>query len=69
MEKNRSGKHKFTLYLSDNENRILDAKYKMSNMRSKSTFLRHMIVYGAVYDVDYAYFRNTTICLRRLAEI
>ncbi len=24
-------------------------------MRNKSIFLRHMIVYGAAYDVDYAY--------------
>ena len=48
-------KHK---YLSDDEDRILDAKYKMLNIRSKSTFLRHMIVYGAVYDVDYAYLRE-----------
>ena len=66
MGKNRSRKHKFTLYLSDDEDRILDAKYKMSNMRSKSTFLRHMIVYGAVYDVDYAYLREYNYLLGKI---
>ena len=66
MEKNRSRKHKFTLYLSDDEDRILGAKYKMSNMRSKSTFLRHMIVYGAVYDVDYAYLREYNYLLGKI---
>ena len=54
------------MYLSDDEDRILDAKYKMSNMRSKSTFLRHMIVYGAVYDVDYAYLREYSYLLGKI---
>ena len=34
--------------------------------RSKSTFLRHMIVYGAVYDVDYAYLREFNYLLGKI---
>ena len=34
MSKNRSRQHKFTLYLSDDEKRILCAKFEISGMRS-----------------------------------
>lgn len=58
MEKNRSRKNKFTLYLSDDEHRILCAKFKISGMRSKSAFLQQLIIAGFVYDVDYSYLRE-----------
>ncbi len=41
---------------------------RTANMRSKSTFLRHMIVYGAVYDVDYAYLREYNYLLGKIGE-
>ena len=55
MGKNRSRKHKFTLYLSDDEHRILCAKFEMSGVRNRSSFLRQLIITGLVYDVDYSY--------------
>lgn len=58
MSKNRSRQHKFTLYLSDDEQRILCAKFKISGMQRKSAFLRQLIVAGFVYDVDYSYLRE-----------
>lgn len=30
-----------------------DTKYKLSGMRSRMAFLRHLIIYGYIYDVDY----------------
>ena len=66
MEKNRSRKHKFTLYLSDDEYRILCAKFKISGMRSKSSFLRQLIIAGFVYDVDYSYLREYNYLLGKI---
>ena len=66
MNKNRSRKHKFTLYLSDDEYRILCAKFKISGMRSESAFLRQLIIAGFVYDVDYSYLREYNYLLGKI---
>ena len=42
------------LYLDKDEYDLLNAKVKESHMPSRSDFLRHMIVYGMVYSVDYS---------------
>ena len=39
-------------YLSDDEQYILNTKFKASGMKSMSAFLRKLILYGYVYDVD-----------------
>ena len=49
----RSRKQRILLCLSDDERYILDEKWKASGMKSRSAFLRHLIIYGFVYDVDY----------------
>lgn len=58
MGADRSRKHKFTLYLSDNEYRLLDAKTKVMKMRSMSSTLRQLLIEGFLYDVDYSYIRE-----------
>ena len=50
---NRTRKNEFKLRLSDDELYILDEKWKLSEMKSRSAFLRHLIIYGYVYDVNY----------------
>ena len=50
---NRSRKEKILLYLSDDEKFILDEKWKLSDLPSRSDFLRQLIIYGFVYDVNY----------------
>ena len=50
---NRSRKEKILLYLSDDEKFILDEKWKLSEPPSRSDFLRQLIIYGFVYDVNY----------------
>ena len=50
---NRSRKDKILLYLSDDEKLILDEKWKLSELPSRSDFLRQLIIYGFVYDVNY----------------
>lgn len=42
----------------DDEQYILEEKFKLSGMRRKSAFLRELILYGYVYDVDYSFLRN-----------
>ena len=36
-------------------------KFKLSGMKSKSAFLRKLILYGYVYDVDYSFLREIRI--------
>ena len=50
---NRERKNELKIYLSDDEQYILEQKVKASGMKSKSTFLRHLILYGFVYEVSY----------------
>ena len=42
------------LYLSEEEKAILDEKVKLSGMKNANIFLRHLIKYGYVYEVDYS---------------
>ena len=44
--------------LNDREQYILDEKFRLSGMKSKSAFLRKLILYGYVYDVDYSFLRD-----------
>lgn len=65
---NRTRKHSLVLYLNDDEKYILDAKYKLSGMRSRMAFLRHLIIYGYVYDVDYKELRDYNTNLARIGN-
>ena len=46
----RERQNELKIYLSDDEQYILEQKFKISGMKSKSAFIRHMILYGYVYD-------------------
>ena len=65
---NRSRTNPVKFYLDDDEQYILDEKYKQSGMKSKSAFLRKLILYGYVYDVDYSYLRNYNTELGRISS-
>ena len=56
------------IYLSDDEQYILNTKFKASGMKSMSAFLRKLILYGYVYDVDYSYLRNYNTELGRISS-
>ena len=55
-------------YLNDDVEYILNEKFKLSGMKSKSAFLRQLILYGYVYDVDYSYLRNYNTELGRISS-
>ena len=59
----RSRKHPVQVYLNDNEQYILDEKFRLSKMKSKSAFLRKLILYGFVYEVDYSHIREMNTLL------
>ena len=55
-------------YLSNDEQYILNTKSKASGMKSLSAFLRKLVLYGYVYDVDYSYLRNYNTELGRISS-
>lgn len=50
----RNRKNTLQIYLNDDELYILNRKLKQSGLNNKSAFIRHLILYGYVYDVDYS---------------
>ena len=65
---NRKRTNPVHFYLDDDEQYILDEKFRVSGMKSKSAFLRKLILYGYVYDVDYSYLRNYNTELGRISS-
>ena len=54
-------------WLSDDEQYILEQKVKISGMKSKSAFLRRLILYGFVYDLDYSDLRDYNATLGKIS--
>ena len=65
---NRERTNPVQFYLNDDEQYILEEKFKLSGMKSKSAFLRKLILYGYVYDVDYSFLRNYNTELGRISS-
>lgn len=65
---NRKRTNPVQFYLDDDEQYILNEKFRVSGMKSKSAFLRKLILYGYVYDVDYSYLRNYNTELGRISS-
>jgi len=63
---NRTRRNPVQFYLSDDEQYILDQKFLLSNMKSKSAFLRKLVLYGFVYDVDYSHIREMNAQLGKI---
>ena len=51
---NTETKHSLHLYLNDDENELLENKFKLSKAKSKSQFVRDLIVDGYIFDVDFS---------------
>ena len=65
---NRTRTNRNEFHLNDDKQYILDEKFRLSGMKSKSAFLRKLILYGYVYDVDYSYLRNYNTELGRISS-
>ena len=64
----RERKIPIQIYLSEDEDYILTQKQKVSGMKSKSAFLRHLILYGYVYDIDYSELREYNSALAKIGN-
>lgn len=64
----RTRKHPVQFYLNDEEDYILEKKFQLSKMKSKSAFLRKLVLYGFVYDVDYSHIRNMNALLGNIGS-
>ena len=49
----RSRKNELKVFLSDDEKITLEEKWKLSGLPNISSFIRQLIIYGFVYDVNY----------------
>ena len=65
---NRTRTNRNEFHLDDKEQFILYEKFKLSGMESKSPFLRKLILYGYVYDVDYSFLREYNTELGRISS-
>lgn len=68
LMKNRSRNNKLTIYLSDREKTLLEEKTKLSGLNSMSAYLRNLIIYGFVYDVDYTELHEYSVQLSRIGS-
>lgn len=64
----RTRNHPVQFYLNDDEQYILEEKYRLSRMKSKSAFLRKMILYGFVYEVHYSHIRKMNTLLGNISS-
>ena len=64
----RERQNELKIYLNNDEQYILEQKFKISGMKSKSSFIRHLILYGHVYDVDYEHLRQYNTILARIGN-
>ena len=65
---NRTRTNRNEVYLTDEEQIIFDEKFKLSGMKNKSAYLRKLILYGYVYEVDYSYLRKYNEELGRISS-
>ena len=65
---NRTRTNRIEFCLNEEEQKIFDKKFELSGMKSRAHFLRKLILYGFVYDVDYSYLRNYNVELGRISS-
>ena len=63
----RTRKNELKIYMSDNEKYILDRKVELSKRKSVSNYIRTLILFGFVYDVDYSYLRQYNETLGKIS--
>ena len=56
------------IYLTEEEKRILDIKYKMSKCRSRGAFIRKMILEGFVYEVDFSELKKYNFLMSNISN-
>ncbi len=65
---NRERQNRLTQRLSDDELYILEQKCKASNKKDKSSILRHLMLYGYAFDIDYSELREYNAALAKIGN-
>lgn len=65
MEKRKRG-NQMILRLTDEEKYILEAKCRNTGHKNKNDYLRHLILYGFTYYVDYSELHEYNVNLSRI---
>ena len=65
---NRYRKKRLCIFLTEDEERILNAKVKMSGIRSKSEYVRQLITDGFVYHIDFAEMQRYNFLLSNISN-
>lgn len=65
---NRTRKNQIQFYLSDDELFVLEKKFQLSKKKNRAAFLRNLILYGFVYDVDYSNLRELNSTLGKIGS-
>ncbi len=64
---NTEAKHSLHLYLNDDENELLENKFRLSKAKSKSQFVRNLIVDGYIFDVDFSELTRYNFLLSKIS--
>lgn len=65
---NKSRPVRYEIRLSEAEAHYLNEKYKLSGLKSKSSFIRQLILYSNIYTVDYNELREINIQLAHIGN-
>ena len=65
---NRYRKKRLCIFLTEDEERILNAKVKMSGVRSKSEYIRQLITDGFVYQIDFKEIQRYNFLLSNISN-
>ena len=66
--KKRKRNNQIILRLNDDEKYILDANCKNAEYKNRNDYLRHLILYGYIYFVDYSELHDYNINLSRIGK-
>ena len=65
---NRERQIRFNFYLSEDEAALLNEKYIKSGSKSRSAFIRNLIIYGFNYEIDYSDLHDYSVALSRIGN-
>ena len=63
---NRTRNYGIKIYFNDEELSLLDAKMKKSGINSRSKYIRELVKYNAIYNIDYSYIRSYSYELSKI---
>lgn len=66
--KNLTHRNSFHIFLNDEENEILDKKFRQSGAKSKSDFIRRLILDGYVLEVDFSEIQRYNFLLSNISN-